>query len=201
MDWDNITIHTYNNSADKLADFYNASGVRINDINLGIKLANIKHRARIVEIGCANGRDAAEITKHCAFYEGIDPSKNMLEIARVSLPGISFVQADALTYIYPKNIDIIFAFASLLHVNKEDIPKVIEKTAKSLRLGGILYISLKERETYTKSITKDQYGERMFYYYTSTLIKNFTRNLFNTVYEDHHIIRGSRWFTIALKKK
>ena len=175
MDWDSITIHTYNNSADKLADFYNASRAPINDINLGIKLANIKHRARNVEIGCANGRDAAEIAKHCAFYEGIDPSKNMLEIARVSLPGISFVQADALTYIYPKNIDIIFAFASLLHVNKEDIPKVIEKTAKSLRLGEILYISLKERETYTKSITKDQYGERMFYYYTSTLIKNFRR--------------------------
>ena len=200
MNWYDRTIKTYDKSADKLADFYRGIGPRLKDIKFALKLANVSKNARVIELGCGDGRDAIEIIKLVAWYEGIDPSKGMLKIARASSPGASFVLADALTYNYPKHIDVIFAFASLLHVKKDDLPKVFEKCARSLKVGGIFYISLKERDTYTEDIVKDDYGERMFYYYNVDLITQLAANLFEPIYIDHQIKGHTAWFTIALKR-
>jgi len=200
MDWNSQTIKTYDKSAVALAEYFKGIGARVDDIELGLKLAGADTKARAVEIGCGDGRDAIEIVKRVGWYEGFDPSKGLLEIAKKNLPITSFVVADALTYDYPQNVDVIFAFASLLHVNKTDMPRVFEKAAKSLRSGGIFYISLKERGAYTEEVKKDEYGERMFYYYNTELIKELAGDLFTAVHEDHQKIGNTDWFTIALKR-
>ncbi len=94
----------------------------------------------------------------------------------------------------------IFAFASLLHVNHVDLQKVLEKAHSSLRTGGIFYISLKKREYYTEEVKKDEYGERMFYYYNPKIIKKLSGGLYVSVYEADQKIGKTDWFTIALKK-
>ncbi|HUD07287.1 MAG TPA: class I SAM-dependent methyltransferase [Candidatus Saccharimonadales bacterium] len=201
MDWNTQTIKTYDSSAQALAKYFKGIGARVDDIELGLKLAGADNTARAVEIGCGDGRDAIEIVKRVGWYEGFDPSKGLLEIAEKNLPSTSFVVADALTYHYPQNVDVIFAFASLLHANKTDLPKVFEKAAQSLRSGGVFYISLKERETYTEEAKKDEYGERMFYYYNIDLIRELAGSSFTTVHEAHQKIGKTDWFTIALKRK
>lgn len=202
MDWKAQNIKIYDNSAQDLAKYFSSIGARVDDIELGLKLADAdKKSSTVIEIGCGDGRDAIEIVKRVGQYEGFDPSKGLLEIAKKNLPNTSFVVADALSYIYPQNVDVIFAFASLLHVNKTDLAKVFKKVTKSLRTGGVFYISLKEQKAYTEEIKKDQYGERMFYFYNTRLIKELAGNLFTTSHEVHYSVGETDWFTVALKKK
>ena len=200
MDWKAQNIKIYDDSAQELANHFNSTGVRVDDIELGLKLAGADKSSTVIEIGCGDGRDAQEIVKRVGQYEGFDPSKGLLEIAKKNLPNTSFVVADALSYNYHQNVDVIFAFASLLHVNKTDLAIVFKKVAKSLRAGGVFYISLKERQAYSEEIKKDQYGERMFYYYNVELIKKIAANLFMIVHEVHYSMNKTDWFTVALKK-
>lgn len=200
MDWNAQTIKTYNKSAKALAEYFRGIGARTKDIDLAFKLSNSDNRARVVEIGCGDGRDALEISRRTDYYEGFDPSIKLLELAKVKVPSGSFVHADALTYKYPKSVDIIFAFASLLHVNKKDLSKVIKKVHSSLKKDGIFYVSLKEKAKYAEEVKKDEYGERMFYFYNPAIIKDIAGGLFNAVYEGRQKIGNTNWFTIALKK-
>lgn len=201
MNWGDETVSAYDNSATDLAEKFRGIGARVYDIDLALKMAKTKENSRVVEIGCGDGRDAEEIIKRVDYYEGFDPSEGMLEIAKKRLPHASFVQADALSYVYPENVDVIFAFASLLHVDKKGVGSVLKKASQSLRLGGIFYISLKERAEYTEEVKNDEYGERMFYYYNIELINSLAGNLFVAEHEDRQKIGNTDWFTVALKKK
>jgi SAM-dependent methyltransferase len=199
MNWNAKTIQTYDTSAEALAEHFKDRGPRVHDIELALKLADAPRGARVIDIGCGDGRDAAEIIKRTAWYEGFDPSEGLLKLARRKLPQTSFVRADALSYNYPSNLDVVYAFASLLHVNQADLKKVFEKVSKALRKGGIFYISLKERAAYAEEVKKDKHGERMFYHYNVALIKELAGKEFSTVAEDHQTIGKTNWFTIALK--
>lgn len=199
-DFHKLTVQTYDSSAKELAEYFRGIGSRVGDIEHGLKLAGSPERPRVVEIGCGDGRDAAEIVKRAEFYQGFDPSAGLLALAREKVPGADFVLADALSYRYPKDMDVIFAFASLLHVNREDLAKVCEKAADSLRRDGIFFISLKERDSYAEEVKKDEHGERMFYYYTPALVKELASNVFTPVFEDHQLIGSTKWLTLALKK-
>jgi SAM-dependent methyltransferase len=199
MNWQEKTIQSYDESAEALSEYFQGIGSRITDIEFGLELANANDgRAKVIEIGCGDGRDATEIVKRVSQYEGFDPSAGMLKIAKAKLPNASFVQADALTYEYPKDVDVIFAFASILHVSKFAIGEVFEKAAESLSPQGIFYISLKERDNYEEEIKEDEYGRRMFYYYNPELISSIAEPLFETIHTDHQEIGRTKWFTIAL---
>jgi SAM-dependent methyltransferase len=200
MNWHIHNIKAYNDSAHNLAAYYSSIEPRIADIELGLKLTDNTNNIRVIEIGCGDGRDAIEIIKRVNFYEGFDPSSKLLDIASKKAPKASFVVADALSYIYPQDIDVVYAFASLLHVPKKHLSIVFDKIEQSLRKNGIVYISLKERRLYTKEIKDDKFGKRMFYYYNPQIIKKIAGKKFSSVYESHQTIGKTDWFTIALKK-
>lgn len=195
------TIRTYDRSATQLAEYFAGIGARVDDIERALELAHAGGDARVVEAGCGDGRDAAEIIPRVAWYEGYDPSEGLLEIARKRLPDASFVKADAHTYAYPPNLDVIYAFASFLHIRKEELPEAFMGAGVALRPGGILYLSFKERPSYTEEIKRDEHGKRLFFYYTPDLVKELARDGFEAVYEDHQRMGHTDWFTLALKKK
>lgn len=200
MSWHERNIEVYDRSAAELADYFKGIGARTEDIDIALDLAGVGSEAKVVEIGCGDGRDAEVITQKVAWYEGVDPSSGLLELARRKLPDTSFVQNDALSYDYPKNIDVIFAFASLLHIDKTTLPKVFSLGAQALRPNGIYYVSLKERDAYAEETKQDAFGERMFYFYSPELIKELAGTAFKAVYESHQIIGSTNWFTLALQK-
>jgi len=175
-------------------------GSREEDIVRGLELAHAGDQARVVEIGCGDGRDAARIVEKVGWYEGIDPSEQFVKIASDKAPNGSFKVSDALAYEYPGDIDVVFAFASLLHVNRDDLKLVFSKVHDCLKPEGIFYISLKERPGYTEEVKRDQYGERMFYFYNTEEIKAIAGDLFSVEFEVHHQIAGTDWFEIALRK-
>ncbi len=194
------TIAVYDKFPKQFSKYFSDIGSRIGDIEKAMSFLNNKSNIRSIEIGCGSGRDAAEIIKRVSWYEGFDPSKGLLDIAIKALPQTNFVLSDALNYQYPQNIDIVYAFASLLHINKADLAEVFKKVYQSLNKGGIFYISLKMRDEYTEEIKKDEYGERMFYYYNPKIIKKIAGNNFSTVFLDYKKIGHTDWFDIILKK-
>jgi len=113
-----------------------------------------------------------EMLKRVAWYEGIDPSAGFLTIAKWTNP------------------NGLFAFASLLHVNRTDLPKIFQKPIKRSILAEFSLFQSK----------KILIGERMFYYYNASLIEQLTGPSFEQVYDSREAIGHTDWFTITLKK-
>ncbi len=201
MDWKEITVNTYDKSAERFAEYFGSIGAGVENIKLGISLSGSKDNIKVLEIGCGEGRDASEIVPRVSSYVGIDPSEGLLDIARKRLPSVSFVKADALSYEYPEDTDVIYAFASLLHINKFDMKKALEKASRSLRPGGVCFMTLKERDAYSEELKVDQHGERMFYYYSIGLIRDLSAEWFDVVHEEHKNMNDTPWLAMALRRR
>lgn len=195
------TIDTYDNSAEALAIYFQGIGSRVEDIEKSLNYAGTTTNARVVEIGCGDGRDAKEIAPHCTFFTAFDISKGLIRIAKKNVPGVKFQVADAVTFDYPQDLDVVFAFASLLHLDRNELKTVFEKVAVSLRHHGIFYISLKHRDQYESGVKKDEYGKRLFYFYNQETIEDLAGSQFVTAesYVKHH--GNTDWLEIALRKQ
>lgn len=195
-----ITVDTYNKAAPELAQYFQGIGSRTRDIDTAFNLRGKVVNSSVVEIGCGDGRDAKEIVTRTPNYLGFDISESMIKIANEYVPGGQFKVADAVSFSYPKNTDIVFAFASLLHLDKNEVRQVLDKVHQSLNKGGIFYISLKYMSEYSQGIKKDQYGERLFYFYNPSLIKELAGSKYEPVFENLQTIGKTDWFEVALKK-
>lgn len=199
---DKTTISTYDNSAEQLAAYFSGIGSRLDVIKEALKLANHPKGARVVEVGCGDGRDAKDIVPLVGWYEGFDPSIELIKLARKRSLNASFVLADALNYNYPKNTDVIFGFASYLHLNRDDFAKAAKKAAGSLRSGGIIAITLKERDSYQEELVKDEFGERWFYYYDEATVKDVLSGGFEILKIEHRTLnrKTANWLVILARK-
>jgi len=199
--WKTETTKTYDESAEALAEYFKGIGPRVLYIDLAFKLIGYKEHAKVVEIGCGDARDASEIIKRTDNYIGFDPSHGMIKLAKKRLPQATFVVSDALSFEYPPGVDIVFAFSSLLHINRVELAQVIKRLAGSMKSGSLLYMSLKESDHYEEKVKQDQFGERMFYYYSVQDILTMSKDLFEPVIEIHEVIGHTKWFELGLKRK
>ncbi len=197
MDLKQKTIDTYNKSAKELAKKFNGQDARVVDIEKAFSIVK-KENPFVLEIGCGNGRDAAEIIKGTSHYLGLDISEELIKIAKTENPKANFEVADIEKYTLPKNIDIIFAFASLLHVNKENVEMILDKAYEALNENGIFFVSLKYGE-YHEETKEDDFGVRTYYIYTPELIADLATE-YKVVEQEVQDIRGQKWFTIILQK-
>ena len=123
------TIATYDNHALEIGAFLDHRIGRLDIIEQGLELAGSPADATAIELGCGTGRDAEQIIPRVGYYEGFDPSRGLLEIARQRLPEAHFVEADALEYVYPQDVDIVYGFASFVHL----VLKNLESLAAELQ--------------------------------------------------------------------
>jgi len=202
-DWKQRTIDTYNNSARELAAYFKGIGSRVDDIEQVLSLAPERVNPTVIEIGCGDGRDAKEIVGRTKNYTGFDISSGLIAIAKEQVPKGRFVVADALTFAYPAGCDVVFAFASLLHLSRDELNFVIQRVHGALKLNGVFFISLKYRPEYTSEVKKDSYGERLFYFYNPDIITEMTADLFDVVASDNSFVTGAdtKWFDMILVKK
>ena len=121
-------------------------------------------------------------------------------MARAEIPEGEFVHIDVMDFKFPKGIDAVFAFASLLHSPKEDLAIVLEKVACSLNPGGVMLLSLKHRKQYGASLETDDHVSRQFYYYSwqaiDTIVPLEMREVFYSTQS-----RKDEWLTMILQKK
>jgi SAM-dependent methyltransferase len=195
-----VTIDTYNQSAQALSDYFKGIGAREKYIDIAFELADNHTAPSVLEIGCGDGRDAAAIVRRTPNYIGLDISEELIKLARDQIPGAAFEVADVAEFDFPLGVDIVFAFASLLHLNKSELQTVFAGISRALRPGGIFYISSKYSPEYTEEVKTDQYGRRLFYFYNAEIMSELAGQAFTTVKTWREVHGHTDWFELIMRK-
>ena len=200
-DKNNLTIEAYNKGADHYAKYFNGYGVRKDDIDRAFKI-NISGSSKVLELGCANGRDAEYIVSEVGKenYIGIDASKELVKLAVDKLPEVQFHVKDINELDFDsETFGIIFSFHTVLHVNRENLEILLRKCYKYLKIGGILYVSSKYGDY--KEIEIENLGHKKYYYaYKPEDLEVNHETSWQTVYKVIHDSEYGPAFTIALRK-
>jgi len=195
----NRTTETYNRAAEAYAEKFSHIGRRVADIDRGIDLWGGEGEPCVVELGCGNGRDAQVIFERTKRFTGVDASKVMIRLAREWVPRALFLVEDMRTYEIPDGTDIVYAFASFLHLNREEVQQLLTRIHGSLTDGGVVYLSVK-RDDYHEYVRVDDYGPRTFYFYQESDFRLMAEGLYKMVYTDEQTLLGVEWLTVVLKK-
>jgi SAM-dependent methyltransferase len=195
------TLKTYDFSAKELSKYFQGIGARTNHIEQALELAGKNDgSASVLELGCGDGRDAEEIIKRTQSYTGIDYSKELIKLAKQKLPSADFRIVDMQNFDFPfESYDVVFAFASLLHIDKENLKLLMKKVARSLKVGGIFYISTKYADKYKEEWKEDKFGKRLFYFYNAELITKLASE-FDVVTTDTVMHNTTAWLEMVLRK-
>jgi len=201
IDKNKQTIKAYDNNARFYADKFDSYDIRREDIDQAIKL-NESKIDKVLELGCGNGRDAQYIISKIGNnnYIGLDASLGLIELAKQKIPEAEFHLKDIRDISFGADgFGIIFIFATLLHVNRQEMEKIIQSCHLWLKTGGILYISTKYGE-YHEERTNNLGDDKYYYFYEPKDIEKLTPNKFFVVYKNIQDIRGQSWFEIVLRK-
>lgn len=131
---------------DAIADDY---AVQINALapaeDRELFLSLLAPQSKILDVGCAAGRDSIFFTQHGHVTTGIDMSEKLLAIAREKAPGLTFLNKDIRDKSFPdSSFDAIWASAVLLHLKRKEVLPVLENFYLLLQPGGIVYVSVKQ---------------------------------------------------------
>ena len=98
--------------------------------------------ARILELGCGHGRDAAWFEAHGADVVAADLSAGMLAETRLRVTG-PVVQVDMRAPAFRGTVfDGVWSNAAMLHLPKALVPNALAEIRRILKPGGVLFVSI-----------------------------------------------------------
>ena len=164
--------------------------------------------AKVLDLGCGPGVEAAKLEKKGLAVYGMDLSHALLKIAHENIATGIFLQGDMLKkFPYESNFfDGIFAKASLLHVPKDKMSRVLAEIGRVLKKNGILHVALK-KGTGEDVVREDDYGyeyERFFAFWENDEIEELFRKYSLSVLEKENMTNRSGstiWLKYLLEKK
>lgn len=159
----------------------------------------LKKGAKILDVGSGSGRDACYFQKQGYQVTALEPSKNLGREIRKVFSG-ELVCSDIQNYRPTERYDGIWACASLIHLQEEEVLQFFEKIDQYLNDNGIIYISGKNG----LSTGKVEDG-RFFLEFTEQLVEKILtvnkqlklEQLWYT--EDVSGRRGFRWLNVVLR--
>ncbi len=105
-------------------------------------LEKLKEGAFILDFGCGAGRDTKSFLERKFTVDAIDGSERMCEIASkhtwIIIKHMYFQELDEVD-----KYNGIWACASILHLNREELVDVLRRMARALKDEGIIYASFK----------------------------------------------------------
>ena len=125
---------------------------------------------QIMDLGCGSGRDSRYFLEKGFAVDALDASKELCKLAR-QFTGISVQCCTIQEWKPEKAYDGIWACASLLHLEREDLQVFFKNCHRFLKKGGVLFVSVKEGvQTGT-----DEKG-RFFTFFDDALIRELVYN-------------------------
>ena len=139
MSSDKRTLDYYNTKAkDFVSGTVDVVFTEIQDIFLGY----IPLGGKILDFGCGSGRDTKYFLSKGYDVDATDGSEELCKIASeyagVQVKQLLFEELDKVE-VY----DGIWACASILHVEKNQLPGIMKKIAIATKTGGVVYVSFK----------------------------------------------------------
>lgn len=124
--------------------------------------------AKVLEIGCAGGRDSKVFLDRGFNLTGIDLVEEFIDFTKEACPEGEFYQMDVLDLDFPdKKFDAVWAHAVLLHLYDDDLLKALNNLNKVLKPGGKLFVSLKLGDRDDLIIDKLSNGEKRYFNLTT----------------------------------
>ncbi|VXB46540.1 Methyltransferase domain-containing protein [Pseudomonas sp. 8BK] len=135
-----LTLRHYQDCAEGFRE-----GTRDHDVsqNIAALLAHIQATApyQILDFGCGPGRDLRTFSAMGHTAVGLDGCSRFVEMARVD-SGCEAWQQDFLALdLPPERFDGVFANASLFHIPRQELPRVLKQLHATLKPGGVLFSS------------------------------------------------------------
>lgn len=196
----NRTIEYYNTHADRYSEI--TRNADMSDIYKRFE-KNLKPGCRILDLGCGSGRDSKYFLDKGYDVVSLDASEAMCRKTQ-ELTGKEAVHKRIEDMNYENEFDAVWACASLLHVAKSDMHKILEKAMKALRVGGVFYASWK----YGKGEQTRDDG-RTFANYTEARVCDMVALVSGASLEDvwtsqdvrlDRIGQGHLWVNVLVKK-
>lgn len=158
-----ITIEWYSNSAEHYKRL--RSDLTRDEENRTYFLEHLSGK-KILDIGCAHGRDICEFFKKGKEVSGIDLTPEFISIAKESCPEADIQLMDMRNLTFENEIfDGIRACASFLHIPKEQWDKTIKWFHRVLKKWWVLFIGVMEWSgEWFDERSKYQNVERFFSY-------------------------------------
>lgn len=175
MDYIQKTITAYDNSPDKYAS---ATTDMVNSVEMDLLLKYLPDGDnKILDVGCAFGRDSYEFINRGLSVTGIDMSKVLLKRAREQRPNIEFQLMDVRDLKFPdKTFNGIWCNAVLLHLNDSDLVKALNELRRVLVKDGAIAISFKlgdGEKTFVEDFSAKQ--ERYYNFKTEHTLNSLLR--------------------------
>jgi SAM-dependent methyltransferase len=109
----------------------------ITQLERAIKFSPNRHSA--LDVGCgSSGRFINILSQHRFQVEGLDISREMINLARKLHPEITFYMADICSWIPPKLYSLISAWDSTFHLPLNAQEPVLKKLCDALEPDGVL---------------------------------------------------------------
>ena len=159
----------------------------------------LKKGAKILDVGSGSGRDACYFQKQGYQVTALEPSKNLGREIRKVFSG-EIVCSDIQSYQSMERYDGIWACASLIHLQEEEVLCFFRKIDMYLNDNGIVYASGKSGIS-----TGEVADGRFFLEFTEQLVEKILtvnkqlqlEQLWYT--EDVRGRRGFRWLNVVLR--
>lgn len=104
-------------------------------------LEEVGNGARILDVGCGSGRDVKAFRSMGFNAFGIDPSPELLALARANV-GPYFDAGRAETFKAETLFDAVWACASLLHVRRAQLHAALKNLRNLLVPGGVFFATV-----------------------------------------------------------
>lgn len=173
----------------------------------------MKPKGKVLDVGCAAGRDSRELISKGFSIVGIDLSEGLLSIAKEKDKTSKYLNMDMRELAFPNNtFHGIYATASLLHLETDkDLEDTLNEFNRVLKDSGILHIKVKEQMSDAKSEFVSEklsnYQPRFFRYYKKEEIEKAVQkakfeiiDLFSYARTDKKFNRKLKWISIYAKK-
>lgn len=108
-------------------------------LHLQIWIEHLPPRSQVLDLGCGPGQDSRYLRRRGFHVVGLDLTQPFLQVARKRSPKLPLVQADIEHFPFsPETFDGIWAAASLIHLPKTTLKKVLRQVRALIRPTGFL---------------------------------------------------------------